>query len=62
MTVDLNDLDASTLNIVNGQGGNIFSPYFNDHFAAWYDSTTFALPYSPPSIDKAQAHKLTLIP
>jgi penicillin G amidase len=62
MTVDFSDLDASTLNLVNGQAGNIFSPYFNDHFAAWYDATTFALPYSQPSIDKSQAHRLTLTP
>jgi penicillin amidase len=62
MTVDFSDFDASTLNLVNGEGGNIFSPYFNDHFPAWYDATTFTLPYSPASVEKSQAHKLTLTP
>ena len=62
MTVDFSDFDASTLNLVNGQAGNIFSPYFNDHFDAWYNATTFALPYSPASIDKRQSHKLILTP
>ena len=27
MTVDFADLDASTLNLVNGKGGNLLSPY-----------------------------------
>ncbi len=62
MTVDFSNLDASTLNIVNGQSGNIFSPYFNDQFDDWLNGTTFVLPYSEQATNTARAHTLTLVP
>ena len=62
MTVDFSDLDNSTLNIVNGQAGNLFSPYFNDHFSAWMNGSTFRLPYSDAAVAGAQAHRLVLQP
>ncbi len=60
-TADFADLDQSTLNIVNGQSGNLFSPYFNDQFEAWYRGTTFGLPFKPETVDRTAAHHLRLV-
>jgi penicillin amidase len=60
-TADLADLDHSTLNIVNGQSGNLFSPYFNDQFEAWYRGTTFGLAFRPETVEKTAAHRLQLV-
>jgi len=60
-TADLADLDHSTLNIVNGQSGNLFSPYFNDQFEAWYQGTTFGLAFRPETVEKTAAHRLRLV-
>ena len=46
LTVDFSDLDNSTLNIVNGQSGNIFDEHYNDQWDAYYHGRTFALPFS----------------
>jgi penicillin amidase len=62
MTVDLSDLDASRLNIVSGQSGQIFSPYYMDHWDAWYNGSTFALPFSAAAVDHSAAHRLELRP
>ncbi len=62
MTVDFADLDASTLNVVSGQSGQIFSPHFLDQWSAWYDGRTFTLPYSAAAVEKSKAHQLTLEP
>jgi penicillin amidase len=62
MTVDFADLDESTLNIVTGQSGEIFSPYYNDQWRAWYEGTSFALPFSPAAVEKLRAHELRLEP
>jgi penicillin G amidase len=61
-TADFADLDHSTLNIVNGQSGNLFSPYFNDQFEAWYRGTTFGLAFKPETVEKTAAHRLHLVP
>lgn len=61
-TADLSNFDQSTLNVVTGQAGNFLSPYYLDHWKAWYEGTTFTLPFSPESIEKTQAHKLLLTP
>jgi penicillin amidase len=60
-TADFADLDQSTLNIVNGQSGNIFSPYFNDQFDAWYWGTTFGLAFKPETVERTAAHRLQLV-
>jgi penicillin amidase len=60
-TADFADLDQSTLNIVNGQSGNLFSPYFNDQFEAWYKGTTFVLAFKPETVQKTATHKLRLV-
>lgn len=61
-TANLADLDQSTLNIVTGQGGNFLSPYYMDQWKAWYEGTTFTVPFSKKAVDTAPAHKLTLEP
>ncbi len=36
MTVDFSNLDGSTFNVVQGESGQLFSPYYMDHWPAWY--------------------------
>jgi penicillin amidase len=61
-TANLADLDQSTLNIVTGQGGNFLSPYYMDQWKAWYEGTTFTLPFSAKAVDAAKTHRLVLEP
>ena len=61
-TVDLGNLDDSTLNIVTGQSGNLFSPYYMDQWSAWYHGSTFRLPFSPAAVAAARTHQLVLQP
>jgi penicillin G amidase len=62
LTVDFADLDATTLNVTTGQSGNILSPYFLDHWPAWYHGTTFRLPFSASAVEADKAHVLELHP
>jgi len=62
ITVDLANLDQSTLNLVTGEAGNLFSPYFMDQWKAWYMGITFPWPFSPAAIQKERAHQLLLEP
>jgi len=61
-TANLADLDQSTLNIVTGQGGNFLSPYYMDQWKAWYEGTTFALPFSAKAVAVTKTHRLMLEP
>ena len=61
-TANLADLDQSTLNLVTGQGGNFLSPYYMDQWKAWYEGTTFALPFSAKAVEAAKTHRLVLEP
>jgi len=61
-TANLADLDQSTLNTVTGQGGNFLSPYYMDQWKAWYEGSTFPLPFSAKAVDSARAHRLLLEP
>jgi penicillin amidase len=61
-TADLSDFDQSTLNTVTGQGGNFLSPYYMDQWKAWYEGTTFPLPFSKEAVEKARQHELVLEP
>ena len=61
-TVDLANLDDSTLNIVTGQSGNLFSPYYMDQWTAWFNGSTFRLPFSAQAVAAARAHQLVLQP
>jgi penicillin amidase len=62
MTIDFSNLDASTFNIVLGESGQIFSPYYKDQWPAWYDNTTYNLAYSESAIEQSKTHQLTLEP
>lgn len=62
MTVDLANLDASRLNIVAGQSGQLFSPHYLDHWPAWYGGSTFTLPFSPAQVSEQAKHRLELLP
>jgi penicillin amidase len=59
-TADLADLDQSTLNTVTGQGGNFLSPYYMDQWPAWYEGTTFLLPFTRQAVEKGKGHELVL--
>jgi penicillin G amidase len=61
-TANLADLDQSTLNLVTGEAGNFLSPYYMDQWNAWYEGTTFTLPFSAKAVESAEAHKLKLAP
>jgi penicillin amidase len=61
-TANLADLDQSSLNVVTGQGGNFFSPYYMDQWKAWYEGTTFLLPFSAQAVEASQAHRLVMEP
>ena len=62
LTVNLADLDQSTLNLVTGEGGNFLSPYYMDQWRAWYEGFTFPWPFSEQTVQKAKAHELKLEP
>jgi penicillin amidase len=61
-TANLAELDQSTLNTVTGQGGNFLSPYYLDQWKAWYEGSTFTLPFTPRAVEANGAHRLTLEP
>ncbi|HVH86195.1 MAG TPA: penicillin acylase family protein, partial [Terriglobales bacterium] len=62
LTVDFSNLDHSTLNIVIGQSGHLLSPHYKDQFSAWYNDSTFQLPFTEAAINTAAEHRLTLQP
>ncbi|HSS95539.1 MAG TPA: penicillin acylase family protein, partial [Terriglobales bacterium] len=62
ITDDLSNLDLSTMNIVTGQSGNFMSPHYMDQWKAWYEGTTFLVPYSAQAVENSRAHKLVLQP
>jgi penicillin amidase len=61
-TADLSNLDHSTLNLVLGESANPVSPWFMDQWPAWYNGTTFPLPFTNAAVDAATSHTLTLTP
>ena len=61
-TANLADWDQSTLNTVTGQGGNFLSPYYMDQWNAWYEGSTFMLPFTGKAIDAGAIHRLNLQP
>jgi penicillin G amidase len=60
LTVDLSDLDQTTLNLVTGEAGNFLSPYYMDQWKAWYNGYTFRLPYSEKAVAASKRHELVL--
>jgi penicillin amidase len=61
-TMDWNNVDGSTENIVLGESGDPYSPYFRDQWNDWYGGTTFALPFSPAAVAGQTRHTLRLMP
>lgn len=62
MTVDFSNLDGSHFNIVLGESGQLFSPYYMDQWDAWYNNKTFSMPYSDRAVQEAKSHELKLAP
>jgi penicillin amidase len=62
MTVDLDDLDHSTINLVTGEDGNFLDPYYLDQWNAWYKNFTFPWPFSPQAVQNSQMHRIILEP
>lgn len=62
LTVDFSNMDHSTLNIVIGESGHLFSPHYKDQFRAWYEGSTFELPFSEKAVNAAAEHTLKLEP
>jgi penicillin amidase len=61
-TMDWNSVDGSTENIVLGESGNPYSPYYRDQWIDWYAGTTFALPFTPAAVAANTRHTLRLLP
>jgi penicillin amidase len=61
-TMDWSDVDGSTENIVLGESGNPYSPYFRDQWHDWYGGTSFGLPFSPAAVAAETRHTLRLLP
>jgi penicillin amidase len=61
-TMDWSNIDGSTENIVLGESGDPYSPYFRDQWNDWYGGTTFALPFSQPAVAAQTRHTLRLAP
>jgi penicillin G amidase len=62
MTVDMGNMDQSTLNVVTGESGQIFSRHYMDQWKAWYEGQTFLLPFSQSAVEGAGKHRLRLEP
>lgn len=56
------NLDESTLNVVTGESGVFPSPNYLDQWRAWYEGSTFTLPFSAAAVEKHRAHEMTLGP
>lgn len=61
-TMDFSNVDGSTENIVLGESGNPYSPYFRDQWPAWLGGTTFAMPFSDAAVTGKTVHLLKLEP
>jgi penicillin amidase len=61
-TMDWSNVDGSTEDIVLGESGNPYSPYFRDQWADYYGGTTFALPFSEAGVAAQTRHTLRLVP
>jgi len=62
MTVDFSNLDASTMNIVTGQSGELFSPHYLDQWQAWLEGRSFVFPFSDQAVQRARQHELRMEP
>ncbi len=62
MVVDLADLDASTWVTLTGASGHPGHPNYADQVGAWADGTTYAWPFTDPSVTAAKVEELRLVP
>lgn len=62
LTVDCSNLDGTTLDIVNGESGNIFDDHYNDQWDAYYHGRALVLPFSQDAVQRAGVHHLRLEP
>ena len=61
-TMDWSNVDGSTENIVLGESGNPYSPYFRDQWDDYYNGRTFPLPFTPSAVSTNTQHTLHLLP
>ena len=61
-TMDWNNIDGSTEDIVLGESGNPYSPYFRDQWNDYYNGRTFAMPFTPAAVTANTQHTLRLLP
>ncbi|HMG85149.1 MAG TPA: penicillin acylase family protein [Terracidiphilus sp.] len=61
-TMDWSNIDGSTEDIVLGESGNPYSPYFRDQWNDYYNGSTFALPFTPAAVAANTHHTLRLLP
>jgi len=61
-TIDWSDVDGSTQDIVLGQSGDPYSPYFKDQWDDYYSGNTFAFPFSTQAVAAQARHTLQLLP
>ena len=61
-TMDWSNIDGSTEDIVLGESGNPYSPYFRDQWDDYYNGRTFALPFSSAAVSENTQHTLRLLP
>jgi penicillin amidase len=61
-TMDWSNIDASTEDIVLGESGNPYSPYFRDQWSDYYNGRTFALPFTVAAVAGSTQHTLRLLP
>ena len=61
-TMDWSAPDDSTENIVLGESANPLSPWYRDQWDAWYNGTTFALPFTDGAVTAQTTHTLQLVP
>jgi penicillin G amidase len=61
-TMDWSNVDGSTENIVLGESSDPLSPYYRDQWNAWYNGTTFTLPFTPAAVTSQTSHTLELEP
>jgi penicillin amidase len=61
-TTDWSNIDGSTENIVLGESGNPYSPYFRDQWNDYANGRTFPLPFTPAAVAAQTQHRLRLLP
>ena len=61
-TMDWSNIDGSTEDIVLGESGNPYSPYFRDQWSDYYNGQTFAMPFTPTAVFTNTQHTLRLLP